>query len=367
MDSKLQISYTAYIKNRTRGGIRYYCRVRELGRKVYDIPLDTADKSVAEKWCELRRREVDTYNKYVDLGETVPDSVASKIIRADNKAVKTTERVTIRKAIDSFLCDCHSRGLRPTTQEDYSKTLGIILGDHDSLMPRFTTSLVSDIQRKYMCKADQTRRAYNNVLRQFVQWWQRKNKQYDQEVVDAIHRVKCDRKAHDVWSMDEMRLIADAALDFPTRIYFHTLRVTAARNQEVYLAKWGDLKGNILSLRAENTKGRKSRPVPIAPDVLAMLEMYRGDAKDEDLIFREIPTTNTARNTALKRACDRAGIPRGTLHKFRHSAATYYFRRGVDIKTVSQLLGHASETTTMAIYLEATSETELASKILGAL
>lgn len=50
---------------------------------------------------------------------------------------------------------------------------------------------------------------------------------------------------------------------------------------------------------------------------------------------------------------DRVGLPGVTLHRFRHWFATTMLANGVDLLTVSKLLGHASTTTT-AVYCQIT-------------
>ena len=44
------------------------------------------------------------------------------------------------------------------------------------------------------------------------------------------------------------------------------------------------------------------------------------------------------------------------LHDMRHTRSTHWYAQGVDIRTISDLLGHASPTFTLATYVQATSE-----------
>lgn len=59
-------------------------------------------------------------------------------------------------------------------------------------------------------------------------------------------------------------------------------------------------------------------------------------------------------NNMLKRVLKRAGIPRVRFHDLRHTFATLALQNGVDIKTVSGMLGHFSAGFTLDTYAHVT-------------
>lgn len=56
----------------------------------------------------------------------------------------------------------------------------------------------------------------------------------------------------------------------------------------------------------------------------------------------------------LQRVLKRAGIPRVRFHDLRHTFATLALQNGVDLKTVSSMLGHFSAGFTLDTYAHVT-------------
>ena len=65
---------------------------------------------------------------------------------------------------------------------------------------------------------------------------------------------------------------------------------------------------------------------------------------------RVVDSTPDALRKALMRACDRAGVPRITLHGLRHSMAAVAATEGVPIKVLQEIMGHAQYSTTADVY-----------------
>ena len=58
----------------------------------------------------------------------------------------------------------------------------------------------------------------------------------------------------------------------------------------------------------------------------------------------------------LHRVLKRAGLPKVRFHDLRHTFATLALENGMDVKTLSAMLGHVSAATTLDIYTHSTSD-----------
>lgn len=149
---------------------------------------------------------------------------------------------------------------------------------------------------------------------------------------------------------------------------------TGCRKGELLSLQWRDVicneKGEprTLSLRAENTKTDTARTVPISPRLRAVLEMRRtgmdGSVHGPDAY----PFGNDAGERisefklAWRSALQRAGITGLTFHDLRREHGSRLVEGGVNLLTVSRLLGHKRVSTTDT-YLKASegiAERELA-------
>ena len=133
-----------------------------------------------------------------------------------------------------------------------------------------------------------------------------------------------------------------------------TMAMTGLRRGEIVNLKVGDLyfnDGRSL-LMVKNGKGAKDRCIPLNPTIAARLQKYIIDQKLSEKVFPITP-----RNLSIKihTWARKAGIPQIHTHSFRHKFATDLLQKGANLRTLQELLGHTSLSTTEK-YLAVTDE-----------
>jgi integrase/recombinase XerC len=128
-------------------------------------------------------------------------------------------------------------------------------------------------------------------------------------------------------------------------LYGSGLRVSEACGLDVI-----DFDGN--DLRVRHAKRGKERIVPIGRKAREALVAYldkRGPKSQSDPLFlsargKRLPDGEARR--IVRRAVLRGGTPHATPHALRHSFATHLLDSGADLRSIQELLGHASLSTT---------------------
>lgn len=134
-----------------------------------------------------------------------------------------------------------------------------------------------------------------------------------------------------------------------------TLYATGCRASEVVTLKLNDLYLDSAFCRCTG-KGSKQRVVPLGKPAIAALRAYiqggrvvegRTAAPTVFLSRSGKPLSRIVLWKLVKKYCRRAGLPSAiSPHSLRHSFATHLLSGGADLRTVQELLGHASIQTT---------------------
>ena len=176
------------------------------------------------------------------------------------------------------------------------------------------------------------------------------------EHVPRVKWLKVPKPDFDFLDFEEaVRLVAAADYEWPTMIL--TAVRTGLRQGELLALRWDDvdLQRSRLVVRRADWRGHigppkngRTREVPLSPEAVAALGGHRH--LRGELVFCHSTgrawTENELRRP-LYRACKRAGIRRIGWHVLRHTFASHLVMRGVALKAVQELLGHATIEMTM--------------------
>lgn len=149
------------------------------------------------------------------------------------------------------------------------------------------------------------------------------------------------------------------------RALFEILYGTGARISEAVNLSASDLDFQNQLIRLFG-KGAKERIVPLGKFAIQAIEAYlvRGrpalaaKGSGNSALFLNKRGKKLSRQSAweaVQLAAERAGLENISPHTFRHSFATHLLQGGADIRTVQEMLGHSSVTTTQ-IYTKVTPE-----------
>jgi len=289
-----------------------------------------------------------------------------------------TASADLQTLIDDWVSELNQRNLSRHTVEAYQRDVTqfvAFLAEHSEqeVCPASFDTLKAMDVRSFLAKrrnekATQSRSLARSLsgLRSFTLYLSEKN----YPVSAAFKTVKSPRipksLPRPMSQRDALQMIALAG-DMSSRpwenlrnqallvlIYGCGLRISEALN-----LSYGDRpKPDNISVRITG-KGKKQRDAPILPVIENAIQQYIQaapfDFKDDDPLFRGVKGGRfSARQVQMMVAtCRRSmGLPDNvTPHAFRHSFATHLLAAGGDLRTIQELLGHASLSSTQ-IYTE---------------
>ena len=156
-----------------------------------------------------------------------------------------------------------------------------------------------------------------------------------------------------VLSRNEIEKLFQCTTNLKQRTFMMTLYSGGLRFSEAARLKVADIDSQRMMIHVAQGKGKKDRFVPLSPRLLEQLRAYWIKYRPTgSLLFPgktpEKPYADTSIRKAIKAAAIKAAIKKRVYpHVLRHSYATGLLEAGVDLLTISRLLGHSSFATTM--------------------
>jgi integrase/recombinase XerC len=146
------------------------------------------------------------------------------------------------------------------------------------------------------------------------------------------------------------RLAIDDESSARDRALLEVLYGSGLRASEAVGLDWRDVSLDQRQARIRQGKGGKDRYVPLSRPACEILTALRSLRRGEDgAVFRNARGTRlNVRSVGriLQRALIRAGLADINPHALRHSCATHLLDHGADLRSIQELLGHASLATT---------------------
>ena len=156
-----------------------------------------------------------------------------------------------------------------------------------------------------------------------------------------------------VLSRTEIEKLFQCTPNLKHQTFLMTLYSGGLRFSEAAHLKIADIDSQRMMIHIQAGKGKKDRYVPLSPRLLQQLRVYWIKYRPPGtLLFpgktAEKAYADTSIRKAIKESAKRAEIKKRVYpHLLRHSYATGLLEAGVDLLTISRLLGHASFATTM--------------------
>lgn len=197
------------------------------------------------------------------------------------------------------------------------------------------------------------------------------------KVLEAIDLPKVENTSVQAFSIKEQRLVENAALRSNNRAAYGIVLCfyTGIRLGELCALKWSDIDfeagtmtvsrtvsrvksfkedGNKTALLVGTPKSSKSvRKIPLPDFVLkhsTEFKTYYANENDYVISGTDTPIDPRTYQKLYQKIIASAGVKYRKFHAIRHTFATRALELGIDIKTLSEMLGHANVSITLNIY-----------------
>jgi integrase len=156
--------------------------------------------------------------------------------------------------------------------------------------------------------------------------------------IQRVKKLKVLAKHHRVLTPEEETQLLNTC-NPQLRVVVFAALLTGMRRSELTTLVWRDVHwdAGLIRIRAEVTKTGRERHVPLSDTLEAVLRPLQGGADDRVFGYRDF-------GKSYQRAVRKSGIAHCRFHDLRHTFATRLLNKGVDLRTVQELLGHTSLT-----------------------
>ncbi len=139
-------------------------------------------------------------------------------------------------------------------------------------------------------------------------------------------------------------------------------------NRTITVSRSMEYRHSVKEWRIGEPKSKSGfRTIPLTEEAMEILKLQKQKNRSYKIIPLEwtefvflckngTPVKNSTYDTMLFKLCDKAGIPRFSMHILRHIFATRCIEAGMKPKTLQTILGHSNISITMNLYVHTTEE-----------
>lgn len=324
-------------------GRDYKIKILKNGKKRY-----VKDISLGTRVDGSRKRTTLTASTLKELREKESQ------LRLNNDMSVVDRTLTLEDAFNAFLKDCKNR-LAYSTYYNRKCRYEAHLKKYGSLkLKSFDTKTVNEIIRNIDSSlAPNSRNAIINDLRTFFNFCHR-NKMITDNPFNNIQTATVKQKEMHYWTEEQFNAFISTVGDEYRRLVYTTAFYTGLRKGELFGLYFDDIEDGLITVRHQYKRGENGSEIS---DVLKTSSSYRivplpsfvEIGEGEGLIFYR-GYMHIAEY--FRRDQSRAGldIPELHFHELRHSYASLLISKGVDIYTVSKMMGHSNIQMTASRY-----------------
>ena len=325
------------------------------------------------------------------LGKTqaeVREKLAKAIAESSKLDILKAEQYTVSAWLEYWLETYGKLKMRPTTYESYCGNLRVHINPNIGNL-RLKKVRSSDIQRFYVklltegrvqriesknqpkgLKPKTVKNIHNFLLSAF-------DKAVSEKLIseNPVKHCVLPKQEHEEMKtlpLDKLNLFFEEAKNSGVYEMYLTEMATGLRRGELLGLKWSDIdyekrtifvRRQICRIEGIVTEGplktkNSYRRIVVPQDVLDVLKNKQiNEYGFSDYIFPSPtggPISPDSVLHMLHRVLERAGLPKIRFHDLRHTFATMALQNGVDVKTVSSILGHFSAGFTLDTYAHVT-------------
>lgn len=263
--------------------------------------------------------------------------------------MNTIEQHRFNQLYQQHLINLRLQGKRPSTIDAYARAVRRITAFFEKSPDTLTTAdLKQYFNNLIQTHSWSTIKLDRNGLQFFYRYTL--NKQWEWLAIVKPPQV---RRIPDILTSKQVSDVINQTKQLRYQVFFMTLYSMGLRLSEGLNLTIHDIDKSTMLVHVRDGKGGKYRMVSLPELSLLALRNYWKTHRHERLIF---PGTHTKTNTpmdkgsaqkALKRVLKDCRIQKLiSPHSLRHCFATHLLEQGLDLRSLQQLLGHASLNTT---------------------